>query len=250
MEKTRLNGQFDPVEKNREEKLYIVMPAYNEEENIEMVIAGWHPIVEKVGRESRLVIMDDGSKDHTFEKLRECEKKYPQLIGVTKKNEGHGATVLEAYRYAIANGADYIFQTDSDGQTVPEEFWQLWDNRKKGGLHIGQRKEREDGISRIFVTRVLRFVLFLVFKVWAVDANTPFRLMEAKELQEVLKKIPEGFNLSNVIMTVVYEKKKAVTYYPITFHPRQGGKNSINLKKICKIGWQAVKDFHKISKEI
>ena len=232
------------------ENLFIVMPAYNEEANIEKVIAGWYPIVEKVGGKSCLLVMDDGSKDRTFEKLKECEKRYPRLIGVTKKIEGHGATVLEAYHYAIDHGADYIFQTDSDGQTVPGEFWQLWANREKGGLHIGQRKTREDGISRIFVTRVLRLVLFLIFRVWAADANTPFRLMRAQELDAVLKKIPEGFNLSNVIMTVLYEKKKAVTYYPITFHPRQGGKNSINLKKICKIGWQAIKDFRKISKVI
>ncbi len=233
-----------------EEILYIVMPAYNEEANIERVIAQWHPVVEKIGGKSRLLVMDDGSRDHTFEKLKECEKRYPRLLGVTKKNEGHGATVLEAYHYAIEHGADYVFQTDSDGQTVPAEFWALWENRGKGGLHIGQRKAREDGISRIFVTRVLRLVLFLCFHVWALDANTPFRLMETRELRQVLEKIPEGFNLSNVVMTVIYEKKKAVTYYPITFHPRQGGKNSINLKKICGIGWQAVKDFRKISKEI
>ena len=232
------------------DKLYIVMPAYNEEENIEAVVAQWHPVVEKIGKESRLVVMDDGSKDHTYERLRRLQDRYPQLTAVTKPNEGHGGTVLRAYRYAIERGADYIFQTDSDGQTLPEEFWPLWENRQNGGLQIGQRRNREDGASRVIVTRVLRLVLFAVFKVWVTDANTPFRLMKAAELKEVLEKIPEGFNLSNVIMTVVYEKKKAVVYYPITFRPRQGGVNSINLRKISRIGWQAVKDFRKIRREI
>lgn len=232
------------------DKLYIVMPAYNEEENIEAVVAQWHPVVEKIGKESRLVVMDDGSKDYTYERLRRLQDRYPQLTAVTKPNEGHGGTVLRAYRYAIERGADYIFQTDSDGQTLPEEFWPLWENRQKGGLQIGQRRNREDGVSRVIVTRVLRLVLFAVFKVWVTDANTPFRLMKAAELKQVLEKIPEGFNLSNVIMTVVYEKKKAVVYYPITFRPRQGGVNSINLRKISRIGWQAVKDFRKIRREI
>ena len=171
-------------------------------------------------------------------------------MGVTKENEGHGATVLRAYHYAVDHGADYVFQTDSDGQTLPEEFWPLWENRQRGGLLIGQRKGREDGISRVFVTRVLRLVLFAVFRVWVKDANTPFRLMKASELEQVLKKIPEGFNLSNVIMTVIYEKENKVTYYPITFRPRQGGVNSINLRKISRIGWQAVKDFRRIRKEL
>ena len=51
-----------------------------------------------------------------------------------------------------------------------------------------------------------------------------------------------GFNLSNVLISAIYEKKK-VLYVPITFRPRQGGVNSINLKKICGIGIQAMKDF-------
>ena len=232
------------------DKLYIVMPAYNEEANIEAVVSQWHPLVEKIGSDSRLVVMDDGSKDHTYEKLKDLQKKFPQLVGVTKENEGHGATVLRAYHYAVDLGADYVFQTDSDGQTLPEEFWPLWENRQRGGLLIGQRKGREDGISRVFVTRVLRLVLFAVFRVWVKDANTPFRLMKASELEQVLKKIPEGFNLSNVIMTVIYEKENKVTYYPITFRPRKGGLNSINLRKISRIGWQAVKDFRRIRKEL
>ena len=232
------------------DKLYIVMPAYNEEANIEAVVSQWHPLVEKIGSDSRLVVMDDGSKDHTYEKLKDLQKKFPQLVGVTKENEGHGATVLRAYHYAVDHGADYVFQTDSDGQTLPEEFWPLWENRQRGGLLIGQRKGREDGISRVFVTRVLRLVLFAVFRVWVKDANTPFRLMKASELEQVLKKIPEGFNLSNVIMTGIYEKENKVTYYPITFRPRQGGVNSINLRKISRIGWQAVKDFRRIRKEL
>ena len=83
------------------ENLFIVMPAYNEEANIEKVIAGWYPIVEKVGGKSCLLVMDDGSKDRTFEKLKECEKRYPRLIGVTKKNEGHGQ---RSDRYSLKYG--------------------------------------------------------------------------------------------------------------------------------------------------
>lgn len=235
----------------KQDSLYIVMPAYNEEENIEKVIEQWYPVVERTGENSRLVIINDGSKDGTFEKIKDCEKRCPKLIGIDKTNEGHGATVLKCYRYAIEAGADYVFQTDSDGQTLPEEFEQFWEQRKQCGLLIGHRKFRKDGFSRIFVTNVLKLVLFATFRVWIKDANTPYRLMRTCELKEVIKEIPEGFHLSNVLMTVIYEKRRlGVQYYPITFRPRQGGKNSINMKRIIRIGKKAWSDFRKISRTI
>ena len=57
----------------KQDSLYIVMPAYNEEANIEKVIEQWYPVVERTGENSRLVIINDGSKDGTFEKIRDCK---------------------------------------------------------------------------------------------------------------------------------------------------------------------------------
>lgn len=208
------------------DKLYIIIPAYNEEENIRTVIAQWHPVVEKIGPDSRLVIIDDGSRDHTYQVASDLKKQYSQLVVLTKENQGHGATVLYGYKYAIRKGTDYVFQTDSDGQTLPSEFSVFWKNRGKCGLLIGQRIHRGDGVSRLFVTRVLRLVLLVVFREWIKDANAPYRLMRCSQLQEVLKKVPKDFFLSNVLITVIYTKKQlGVHYYPISFLPRQGGEN-------------------------
>ena len=53
-------------------KLYIIIPAYNEEENIEKCVNDWYPVITRcdTNGESRLVIINDGSKDNTFEKLK------------------------------------------------------------------------------------------------------------------------------------------------------------------------------------
>lgn len=235
------------------EKLYIVIPVYNEEENIRQVIEDWYPVVEKHNGngQSRLVLIDDGSKDKTYSIIEECAQKYPLIKSITKQNEGHGATVLYGYNYAIENGADYVFQTDSDGQTLPSEFEQFWECKNDHEMVIGHRSKREDGASRFFVTKVLKGVIRICFGVSVTDANTPFRLMKADVLAENLKLVPEKFNLSNVIISVIYAKKNYnVKYIPITFRPRQGGVNSINLKKISKIGVQAIKDFRKINKTL
>jgi len=229
--------------------LYLVMPAYNEEENIEKVVNDWYPVVERIGGGSHLVIIDDGSKDGTYRLMKELSESRPLFRPLTKANQGHGATVLYGYQYALNHHADYVFQTDSDGQTNPEEFWEFWEQRGQYDMVIGHRCRREDGASRVFVTKVLKLVIRLCFHVEVTDANTPFRLMRSDVLAEQLELIPKDFNLSNVVLSVLYAKrKKRVKYIPITFRPRQGGVNSINLKKICKIGYQAVKDFRDMNK--
>ena len=228
------------------DKLYIIIPAYNEEANIELVAREWHEV-----QDSRLVIINDGSKDQTYEKLCALQAELPQLLPVTKENGGHGATVLYGYFYALEHGADYIFQTDSDGQTLASEFQGFWEQRNEKKVLIGYRNHREDGISRIFVTKVLKMVLFLIFGIRVTDANTPYRLMPKKLLQKYIVKVPENFNLSNVMLTVLFLRgKENVQFIPITFRPRQGGVNSINLKKITKIGIQALKDVRTIKKNL
>ncbi|MDO5574468.1 MAG: glycosyltransferase family 2 protein [bacterium] len=233
------------------DKLYIIIPAYNEEETIKQVIDDWYPVIERIGNDSRLVIINDGSKDHTYEIIQEYAASRPYLLPLTKENGGHGATVLFGYHYAIKENADYIFQTDSDGQTLPDEFDAFWALRNEYDMIIGHRNKREDGASRVFVTKVLKFVLWVCFGVRVTDANTPFRLLKKETLAQYIDKVPENFNLSNVLISVIYIKNELkVKYIPITFRPRQGGVNSINLPKICKIGRQAFKDFRDINRSL
>ena len=238
---------------NETDVLYIIIPAYNEEANIENVIQDWYPVVEKHNGKgkSRLVILDDGSRDATHAIVQRCAESRPLLLPQTWENHGHGATVRHGYELALSQGASYVFQTDSDGQTLPGEFEPFWNVREQYDMVIGWRKGRGDGLGRIFTTRVLRLVLLLTFHVWVKDANTPFRLMKAASLGEALPLIPENFFLSNVLLSVIFTKKKRkIQYLPITFRPRQGGVNSINMKRIFGIGKQALRDFRELNRKI
>ena len=236
------------------DKIYFVLPAYNEEANIEEVIAQWHPICEQInaeGNEALLVIANDGSKDKTFAIMQKLQAKYSLLKPLDKQNSGHGSTVLYLYHYAINNKADYIFQTDSDGQTLPEEFWQMWKNHHNFDFQIGTRGGRQDGASRVFVTKTLRLVVWLMFHVWVKDANTPFRLLKVEKLKPILDVIPQDYNLANVAVSAIAVRwHYSIGWYPITFRPRQGGVNSINMKRIFKIGVKALTDFRTINRNL
>ncbi len=235
----------------KEDSLYIVIPAYNEEENIRQVIADWYPIVDVRSGDSRLVVVNDGSRDNTLNVLKELQKEHPKLVVLDKENGGHGSTILYGYDYALKQGAEYIFQTDSDGQTYASEFDAFWNERNSYDMLIGHRNHREDGLSRVIVTKVLKLVIGMCFHVSVTDANTPYRLMRASVLKEEIGLVPKDFFLSNVLITVLFTKHlRKIKYIPITFRPRQGGVNSINLKRIFKIGRQSLKDFRELNRKM
>lgn len=235
------------------EKLFIIIPAYNEEANIENTVREWYPVIKKHngGGQSRLVVVNDGSTDHTWKILSRLSETMPLLSPLKKKNGGHGSSVLYGYRYAVDKHADFIFQTDADGQTNPDEFEAFWELRQKYDAIIGKRIVRGDGLSRKFVENTVCFLLRIFFGVKVPDANAPFRLMRASLVKKYIKKLPRDYNIPNIMMTTYFAYyHENICFQEISFKPRQGGTNSINIKKIIKIGWKALGDFRKLKKEM
>ncbi len=232
------------------DSLYIVMPAYNEEENIEAVVEAWYPVLDGKGEKSKLVIADKGSKDKTHEILVNLKKeKYPKLEILDNDNQFHGPKVIALYDYAIKNGIDYVFQTDSDGQTNPAEFDAFWQMRTEYDGIFGHRSVRGDGKDRAFVEKVVCFLLKLYFGVKVPDANAPFRLMKCEVVKRYLYKMWPDYNLPNIMMTTYFAfYKEKMAFREISFKPRTAGINSVNIPRIIKIGWKALGDFHNLKK--
>lgn len=231
--------------------LYIVMPAYNEEENIEQVVKQWYPILDGKSENSRLAVADSGSNDNTHSILLFLQKDYPKLEILSDTGKQHGPKVIALYHYAIENGADYIFQTDSDGQTDPNEFYDFWEERILYDGVFGNRTTREDGRSRAFVERVVCLLVRGFFGVKIPDANAPFRLMRAESLKRYLDKLPKEYNVPNIMITTYFSYYgERVKFKEVSFRPRQGGVNSVNIRKIIKIGWKALWDFAGFRKDM
>ncbi|MBP3296577.1 MAG: glycosyltransferase family 2 protein [Lachnospiraceae bacterium] len=233
------------------DKLYIVMPAYNEEENIREVVKSWYACLEGKDAGSRLVVADSGSSDLTHKYLKSMQRELPQLEILTDTQKQHGPKLMALYRYAIEQGADYIFQTDSDGQTLPQEFPAFWDKREKYDVILANRPVRGDGKARAIVEKVVCILLKLYFGVRVQDANAPFRLMKAEVLKKYIDRLPDDYNIPNIMFTTYFAYyKERIKFIDITFRPRKAGKNSINLGKIFAIGWKALGDFHRFKKEM
>lgn len=204
--------------------LYIVMPAYNEEENIEKTIKAWYHILEGKTEDSRLVVADSGSTDNTHTILRSMQKIYPQLEVLSDTRKEHGPKVIALYKNAITSGAAYIFQTDSDGQTNPDEFSAFWEEREAYDGIFGNRTVRGDGLARAFVEKVVCLLVKKFFGVRVPDANAPFRLMRVESVGRYLGKLPEDYNIPNIMITAYFAYYgERVKFNEISFEPRCGG---------------------------
>jgi glycosyltransferase involved in cell wall biosynthesis len=98
----------------KEEKLFVVIPAYNEALNIESVVRSWYSVLKYAGNGSKLIIADSKSTDETNKILKRLKNEYPNIEIISDSLKEHGPKLIYMYKYAIENKADWIFQTDSD----------------------------------------------------------------------------------------------------------------------------------------
>ena len=234
------------------DKLYLVIPAYNEKDNIRDVVEEWHDELEKHNDiDYMIVVINDGSTDNTLTILEEMVSSINKLVVLNKKNGGHGSAVLYGYRYAIEQNAEWIFQNDGDGQTVTNEFGDFWRCRDKHDAIIGKRPTRGDGKSRKAVEDVLCKLIRIIFGVKLHDVNAPFRLMKTELVKKYIEKIPYEYNLPNAMLTTLFVyNDENVAFKNITFNGRKNGVNSINLKNITKIGIKAIFEFISIRSKL
>ncbi len=199
---------------------------------------------------SRLVVVDDGSKDDTYRILQDMAGTRDLLLPLTKPNSGHGSTCIYAYKYAASHGADYIFQTDTDGQTSADEFESFWDEIGKHDAVLGKRPHRGDGAARVFISKVMRVIERVIFGLDIPDANVPYRLMRPELVMKYIPYITDDLFLQNVMLTVCFAYfHENITFKDITFMPRQGGKSFVNIRSITRIGLKTVKDFFTLRKK-
>lgn len=220
--------------------LSIVMPAYNEAEIIEASVREWHDKVAAKLPGTELIVVDDASSDATADILESLEQELPGLRLIRSPiNRGHGPSVRAGL---LAARGDFVFQTDSDRQHLPEEFLLLWDRREEADFVFGVRKSREDGTFRIAVTFFMRSLMFALWGRWLRDANCPYKLMRREPMRKILDLIPEDSFIPMVHLAILSRKTgMRVIEVPVTHLPRRGGTPSLKgLARWGRVGLRCV----------
>lgn len=221
----------------------LVMPAYNEGECIERVVSSWMKIVDRYGG-SEMLIINDGSTDNTKSKLDALSPHYKNLTVVHKTNDGHGAAVLKGYLKAVASTHDWVFQTDSDDQFIPEDFSTLWQLRTISDFILGNRSQRNDPLHRRIITRMVRLFNLIVFGTYIPDANIPYRLMKREYLSAMLKVLPSDLFAPNIFLSIIAKKDgRKLGNVTISHKERKTGHISIVKWKLIKVCCRGLKEL-------
>jgi glycosyltransferase involved in cell wall biosynthesis len=220
--------------------LSIVMPAYNEEAHIEQSVTEWLERVVNRIPGAELLVVDDCSTDGTGAALDAMATTMTGLRVVrAPANLGHGPALRLAMERCTG---EFVFQTDSDRQHTPDDFWALWREREHSDFVFGVRDHRADGVFRAGISTAMRLANLVIWQRWIADANCPFKLMRRQALEPLLAMVPRGSFIPMVMLSLLARRSTSrVTEVRVRHFARLAGHQSLSgLAKWARIGRRCV----------
>ena len=215
-------------------KVLLIIPSYNEEEN---VLNNYKRIVkhnEKYKTNYDVIIVNDGSKDKTEEICKENNIPYISLI----HNLGIGGAVQTGYKYAYEHGYDVAVQFDGDGQHdvryVENIIKPLKD--KKADMVIGSRfidkssSEFKTSRARRIGIKLISFFIKIITKKKIYDTTSGFRAVDKKLIERFANNYPVEYP-EPVSTTEVLRLGYRVEEIPVSMNERENGVSSIKAWK-------------------
>ena len=206
----------------------IIIPAYNEAENIEKVVDN---IIQKFPQYDYIVV-NDGSSDATRDVCRERGYQYLNL----SINLGIGGAVQTGYKYAKDKGYDVAVQIDGDGQ---HDIAYLKDmlsvlEKDEADIVIGSRFIDKEGFqssaARRVGIRILSVLIFVCTGCRIKDVTSGFRAVNKKFIDIYAKNYPMDYPEPEAIVSAVMYGGR-IKEQPVIMHEREKGNSSINLLK-------------------
>ncbi len=206
-------------------RLSLVVPCYDEEENVEELVDECFRTLRGLGRPFEMIVVDDGSKDGTLARLREEIRNRPELRVVTlKQNTGQSGAL--AAGFAAARG-DLVATVDGDLQNDPADIPQLLERVERGECDVasGWRKKRRDSFLRIISTRVANRVRKTFLGDGMNDSASAMKVYR----REVLEHLPVFNGMHRFFPALARMRGFRVIEVPVNHRPRARGQAKYGL---------------------
>ena len=211
--------------------LSVVLPAYNEEANIETTVRELLAWMRQEGIDGEIIVTNDGSKDATGEILRRMAQEIPILKIVTHEvNKGYGSAVRSGLDRAAKEWIGYM---DSDGQFKASDFGKLLPYLGEYRIVTGRRRKRADPFMRKINAKGFAFLNLVLLGIWVRDINCAMKIFHRSIWQKIRPEFSTGALINAEIFyrarrNSIRWKQVFVEHYPRRF----GAQTGANLKVI------------------
>ncbi|MEZ4918797.1 MAG: polyprenol monophosphomannose synthase [Saprospiraceae bacterium] len=217
----------------------VIIPTYNEKENIEAIIASVYALEQGY----HILIVDDGSPDGTGDIVRNLQKTHTQELHLLERagKLGLGTAYIAGFKWGIKNGYDYFFEMDADFSHNPKDLPRLLAKCKDegAGVAVGSRytkggKVENWPLDRIILSYGASLYTRMILWMPVADPTAGFicyrkEVLEAIQLDKV-RFIGYAFQIE--MKFAAYSLGFSVKEVPITFKDREKGQSKMSLNII------------------
>ncbi|HNY73394.1 MAG TPA: glycosyltransferase [Syntrophales bacterium] len=222
-----------------ESVISVVIPVFNEEDNLAALIGRLQPVLRSLGRPYEIVMIDDGSRDGSLAILKDLVRENPELRVVElTRNYGQHAAIMAGF--SIVRG-DIVVTLDADLQNPPEEIPRLVAEMENGGYDVVGtiRRRRRDSAFRLGASRLINIVARRITGVHMTDWGCMLRAYR----RPVVERMRECHEHATFIPALATVFAKRLTEIEVAHEERHGGKSNYPLRKLINLQFDLVASF-------
>jgi dolichol-phosphate mannosyltransferase len=221
----------------------VCLPTYDERENVETMVAA---LLERLGPDDRVLVIDDNSPDGTGEIADAIAAREPRVSVLHRsEKEGLGPAYLAGFRRALADGAELVLEMDADFSHDPDDVPRLIGAAADADLVLGSRYVRGGGVEnwsavRRFVSRAGSLYAQVLLLAPVRDLTGGFKcyrraVLEAIDLDAVSSR---GYAFQIETTYRALRRGFRVVEVPITFADRREGRSKMSRAIVLEAIWR------------
>ncbi len=207
-------------------ELSLVVPLRDEEANVQPLHEELTAVFQAIGRPYEVILVEDGSSDQTFERLREVQQRDPH-VRVIRFTRNFGQTAAFAAGFAAARGR-FIITADGDLQNDLSDIGHLVELAESNDIVCGWRRKRQDTfLTRRLPSQIANWLLGLVSGIRVHDNGCSLKVFRA----EVVKPLKLRPGMHRYLPAIASQLGNRVAEVPVNHRPRRFGRSKYGLSR-------------------
>lgn len=230
------------------DKKVVIIPTYNEKENIEAILRK----VFSLEGDYHVLVIDDGSPDGTAAIVKDLQTAFPERLHMIERagKLGLGTAYLTGFKWALANGYDYVFEMDADFSHDPDDLPRLYKACAEEGADLAIGSRYCNGVSvvnwpigRIVMSYYASVYVRMVLGMKVYDTTAGFKCYSRKVLETIdLDNVQmKGYGFQVEMKYTAYKLGFKVREVPIIFINRRLGTSKMSGGIFGEAFWGVIK---------